>query len=218
MKFILASTSPRRRYLLGLMGWNFQVAPTDVNEDVLPGEAPRAYVLRLAERKALTAGGQRNADSVIIAADTTVVDDDDELLGKPQDEAEAEEMLRRLRGREHQVYTALAVFQPGQDRLLTDLSATDVPMRSYSDAEMRMYIASGDPLDKAGAYAVQHEGFDPAPDLQGCFANVVGLPLCHLTRTLAHMGLKPNVDVPAACQSDLKYQCPVYETILRETL
>lgn len=217
MKFILASTSPRRRYLLGLMGWNFQVAPPDVNEDVLPGEAPRAYVLRLAERKALTAGGQRNADSVIIAADTTVVDDD-ELLGKPQDEAEAEEMLRRLRGREHQVYTALAVLQPGQDRLLTDLSATDVPMRSYSDAEMRMYIASGDPLDKAGAYAVQHEGFDPAPDLQGCFANVVGLPLCHLTRTLAHMGLKPNVDVPAACQSDLKYQCPVYETILRETL
>ena len=217
MNLILASHSPRRRLLLGLTGWDFDVAPAHINEDVLPGETPRAYVLRLAEGKARAVGAHRDGDSVIIAADTTVVADG-QILGKPEDETDAEAMLRRLRGRMHQVYTALAVYHPETDRLLGDLGATDVPMRTYSDAEIRAYVASGDPMDKAGAYAIQNDDFDPAPTIEGCFANVVGLPLCHLTRTLAKMGLNPKTDIPASCQSALNYQCPVHALILRETI
>ncbi len=216
MNLILASHSPRRHYLLGLTGWNFDVAPAGINENVLPGETPWAYVLRLAEGKARAVGAQRDGDDVIIAADTTVVADG-QILAKPEDGDDAEAMLRRLRGRTHQVYTALAVYRPETGRLHTDLGETDVPMRAYSDAEVRAYIASGDPMDKAGAYAIQNEDFDPAPAVQGCFANVVGLPLCHLTRTLEKMGLSPEKDVPASCQAALDYCCPVYETILRNS-
>jgi MAF protein len=216
MNLILASHSPRRRLLLGLTGWDFEIAPADIDEDVLPGETPRAYVLRLAETKARAVGAQGDGDDLVIAADTTVVADD-QILGKPEDEAEAEAMLRRLRGRRHQVYTGLAVYHPEADRLLTDLCETNVPMRAYSDAEMRAYVASGDPMDKAGAYAIQNDDFDPAPAIEGCFANVVGLPLCHLTRTFAKMGLSPEANVPASCQAALMYQCPVYEKILRNS-
>jgi MAF protein len=214
MNLILASHSPRRHYLLGLTGWNFDVAPAGINEDVLPDETPRAYVLRLAESKARAVGAQCDGDDVIVAADTTVVADG-QILAKPEDEDDAEAMLRRLRGRTHQVYTALAVYRPETGRLHTDLGETDVPMRAYSDAEMRAYIASGDPMDKAGAYAIQNEDFDPAPAVKGCFSNVVGLPLCHLTRTMAKMGLSPEKDVPVSCQAALDYRCPVYETILK---
>ena len=87
-------------------------------------------------------------------------------------------------------------------------------MRSYSDNEIALYVASGDPLDKAGAYAIQHRGFNPARPLQGCYANVVGLPLCHLLRTLRKAGCWPRKDIPQACQAALQYACPVFELIL----
>jgi len=161
-------------------------------------------------------------NAVIISADTTVVDGD-EILGKPIDAVDAARMLRQLRGRTHQVYTGVAVHLPhrhqqSRDVLLTDLGAADVPMREYSDEEMDTYITSGDPLDKAGAYAIQHAGFHPVEMLKACYANVVGLPLCHLTRTLSKIGLDPDVNVPEACQSTLGYECPVYNLILREEL
>jgi predicted house-cleaning NTP pyrophosphatase (Maf/HAM1 superfamily) len=196
MKLILASNSPRRKALLALTGFPFEVLAADVDEDILPGEGPDDYVRRL-------------------AADTTVVDGA-EILGKPLDHGQARQMLERLRGRVHQVYTALAIWQAGQ--LLVDCCATEVPMRAYSDAEIDAYVASGDPMDKAGAYAIQHAGFHPVAELRGCYANVVGLPLCHLVRNLGAIDLQPEVDIAGQCQAALDYRCPVYEMILRSNL
>ena len=216
MDIILASNSPRRKTLLNLLGWNFDVVPADVDETVLPEEPPKNYVLRLAESKARVVAELMGDNAVIISADTTVVDED-EILGKPIDAADAAHMLLRLRGRIHQVYTGLAVYYPS-DVLLTDLGVANVPMRNYTEEEMHKYIASGDPLDKAGAYAIQHDEFQPVDTLKACYANVVGLPLCHLTRTLRKVDLNPEVNVPEVCQSKLGYQCPVYNLILREEL
>jgi MAF protein len=199
---------------LGLLGWDFQIVPADVDERVLPGEVPTAYVLRLAQAKARATAALVSDSALILSADTTVVDGT-EVLGKPTDAIEAEAMLRQLRGRTHQVYTAVALLNTANGQLLNDLSATDVPMRSYSDAEIEAYIASGDPLDKAGAYAIQHPGFHPVERLGGCYANVVGLPLCHLIRTYRKLAPEPQMDVPRICQDALRYTCPVYETILQ---
>lgn len=192
--------------------------PVEVDEQPWSGEAARGYVLRLAESKARAASKELEAnpaaaDALVIAADTTVVDGGD-ILGKPRDAAEAAAMLRRLRGRSHQVYTALAVLHPADGRMESDLCVTDVPMRAYSESEIQAYIASGDPMDKAGAYAIQHAGFHPVENLEGCYANVVGLPLCHLTRTLNKFGTNSYVDVPSACQAALGYRCPVYSQVL----
>ncbi len=213
MFLLLASNSPRRRRLLALGGWDFAVQAADVDESLRPGEPPVEYVLRLAKEKALAVAQYAQA-SVVVAADTTVVDGAD-ILGKPLDADDAARMLRRLRGGVHQVYTGLAVYLRSGERLLSDWCVTDVPMRLYSDAEMEAYIAGGDPLDKAGAYAIQHPEFRPVENLQGCYANVVGLPLCHLARMLIKIGLPPHGDLPAACQAELQYSCPVYRQILQ---
>jgi MAF protein len=210
---VLASNSPRRRQLMALGGWTFTLIPAEVDESPLAGEHPKEYVLRLAESKARAAAAAAPLDALVIAADTTVVDGG-EILGKPADAQQAEAMLRRLRGRSHQVFTALAVLH-SDGRLLTDWCCTEVPMRQYSDEEMLAYIATGDPLDKAGAYAIQHDGFRPVERLWGCFANVMGLPLCHLARTLGKMGMAQETDVPQACQAALQYDCPVYTQVLR---
>ena len=212
---ILASNSPRRKQLLALTGWDFDIQPADINEDLLPAEGPGDYVLRLAEGKAREVARMAGGSSFILAADTTVVDAD-AILGKPADAAEAASMLRGLRGHTHQVYTGLAVCRSRADNLLTDLCITDVPIRNYPDEEMLAYIASGDPLDKAGAYAIQHPDFHPVENITGCFASVMGLPLCHLARSIKKLGLEAQVDIPAACQSALDYDCPVWRTILLE--
>ncbi len=221
----LASNSPRRRQLLSLTGLAFQVWPADIDEARLAGEAPRAYVLRLAQSKARALQARLGTSSAppgaasgrtvsfIIAADTIVVAGED-ILGKPENPADARRMLRQLRGREHQVYTALAVISLASDKLLTDMCVTRVPMRRYTDGEIDDYVATGDPMDKAGAYAIQHVGFHPVESLAGCFASVMGLPLCHLARTLRQLDLDLAVDVPGACQADLHYDCPVSAQIL----
>jgi len=213
MSLVLASNSPRRKQLLALGGWTFTILPAEVDESPLPGESPGAYVLRLAEAKARCAAKSSEAESIVIAADTTVVDGGD-ILGKPADAHQAEAMLQRLRGHTHQVYTALAVFIPADDILLTDCCITDVPMREYSEEELRTYVSTGDPLDKAGAYAIQHPGFKPVTGLQGCYANVVGMPLCHLVRTLHKLGIHPETSIPQACQTSLQYACQVYPGVL----
>ncbi len=214
---ILASASPRRHQLLALGGWEFAVQVADVDETPRAGEDPGQYVLRLAEAKARAVAERGAVGAAVIAADTTVVADG-EILGKPVDAAEAEGMLRQLRGRVHQVLTGVAVLRLADGRLETELAVTDVPMREYSEAEMAAYIASGDPFDKAGGYAIQHAGFNPAPDIAGCYANVVGLPLCHLTRALARLGIAERQPVPPACQQTLAYTCSVYPEILEGAL
>lgn len=213
MHILLASNSPRRRELLSLTGWDFQIRPAQVDESPLPGETGDRYVLRLSESKARAVASQSSEAQLVVAADTTVVDHG-EILGKPRDARQAVIMLERLRGRIHQVYTAVSALDLQADVLLTDLCCTDVPMRDYRDEEIHTYVSSGDPLDKAGAYAIQHAGFHPVEGLRGCFANVMGLPLCHLTRTLRKFGIQPAQDVPQTCQAYLDYACPVYGAIL----
>jgi MAF protein len=215
---ILASNSPRRCQLLALTGLPFVVSAADVDESPISNEKPVDYVLRLAETKARAI--HADAGQIILAADTTVVDGQD-ILGKPQDDAEAVAMLRRLRGHAHQVYTGVALLRVSDGLLLKDVCVTDVPMRDYSDEEIRAYVGTGDPLDKAGAYAIQHPEFRPVAmpsngrtGMDGCYANVMGLPLCHVTRMLREMGVTPNADIPAGCQQLLEYECPVYEKIL----
>jgi MAF protein len=187
---VLASNSPRRKQLLQLGGWAFQSIAADVDEDPLPGEEPRAYVLRLAREKAQVGAQKAPEAQVVVAADTTVVDGV-EILGKPANQAEAAAMLGRLRGRRHQVYTGLAAWRREDGLELCDVCVTAVIMRDYSEAEIQAYVATGDPLDKAGAYAIQHTGFDPVERIEVCYANVVGLPLCLLSRLLAQLGLPP---------------------------
>jgi len=211
VNLILASNSPRRRQLLALTYWSFVVSAADVDESQLENESPTDYVLRLAEKKARAVSA--DADSIILASDTTVVDRLD-ILGKPQDEVEATTMLTRLRGRTHQVYTGVALLRKSNDTLLTDLCVTDVPMRDYSDEEIHAYVATGDPLDKAGAYAIQHPDFRPVASMSGCYASVMGLPLCHVVRMIRQMGIQPHADVPLNCQKLLEYDCPVFDSIL----
>jgi septum formation protein len=214
---ILASNSPRRKQLLALTGWDYRVLAAQVDESPRPGEPPVAYVRRLAQEKARAAlellPAAERSQALVIAADTTVVFQG-EVLGKPQDAAEAGSMLRRLRDRTHQVYTGLAALRPGDGRLLDEVVLTEVRMRDYSDDEIQAYVHSGDPLDKAGAYAIQHAGFHPVQNLQGCYANVMGLPLCHLVRLLDAFELQPADTLVQACQETLDQPCPVFRQVL----
>lgn len=210
---LLASNSPRRRQLLALGGWMFGVEVSNSDESILPGEVPEAYVRRLAQVKARAVLERARPEHIIIGADTSVVIDD-EILGKPLDEEHARTMLRRLRGRTHQVYTGIAILRVHDQNLLTDVCITDVPMRAYSDEEIEAYVRSGDPLDKAGAYGIQNPDFQPVAHMDGCYASVMGLPLCHLTVLLRKMDVTPHADVARNCQATLVYQCPVFRSIL----
>ncbi len=208
---ILASNSPRRKQLIQLLDLPFEIFPADIDETRNHGEAAKFYVKRLAHEKALWAAEQKVG--LIIAADTIVVDGD-VILGKPLHVDEARSMLLSLRGHQHHVLTAIALIDSVTGRQSLDLCCTAVPMRDYSDDEIDAYIKSGDPLDKAGAYAIQHQGFNPVEKMDGCFASVMGFPLCHVVRNLRQMDFNSQVDVPAACQKALTYNCPVYERIL----
>ena len=125
-------------------------------------------------------------------------------------------MLRRLRGRVHQVFTGLAVLRVASEELQSEVVATDVRMREYSDEEMLAYIATADPMDKAGAYAIQHPVFNPVQNLQGCYANVMGLPVCHAARLLTQFGCPPASDIVQGCQQALEFTCPVFLKAITE--
>jgi septum formation protein len=220
---LLASNSPRRRELLALGGWMFGVDVSNVDETLLPDEAPGPYVRRLAEEKARAVQSRAHPEQVIIGADTSVVIDGD-ILGKPGSIHEAHAMLARLRGRTHQVYTGIATLRMRDNTMLSEVVITDVPMRNYSDEEMERYILSGDPMDKAGAYGIQNPYFQPVAQkvpgvqrsgMEGCYASVMGLPLCSLTVLLRQMDVHPRNDVAGNCQSALNYQCPISQAILR---
>ncbi len=184
---VLASTSPRRRELLAQLGLEFSVVAPDVAEDTQDGESPGDMVERLALSKARKVASSRTS-GLVVGADSTVVLDG-EALGKPRDEDEAAEMLSRLRNREHQVVTGVAVVGAGGGSERVASLVSHVTMRNYSDGEVAAYVASGEPMDKAGAYAVQDPAFRPAAHVDGCYTNVVGLPLCTLTDLLADAGL-----------------------------
>ncbi len=207
---LLASSSPRRQELFSLLGLPFQVAAAQMEEEAEAGEAPQDMAGRLALAKARVVAAL-HPEALVVGCDT-VVALRGEVLGKPADAAEAGAMLRRLRGRPHRVCTGVAVV--GQGREAVEVAETTVLMRPYSDVELVAYIASGDPLDKAGAYAIQHPVFRPVASWEGCYANVVGLPLCHLVRLLRAWSVVPAADVPAACQSHTGKACSVFREIL----
>ncbi|MBI3958161.1 MAG: septum formation protein Maf [Chloroflexi bacterium] len=205
LKVILASSSPRRRLFLSALGLAHSTAAADIDESPLPGEAAEHLALRLAQSKALAVADNLRPDqrpALVIGADT-VVALDGVLLGKPVDAQEATGMLAALRGRIHQVHSALAVVHVDhkiQDQRVT-VNTTHVTMRAYTDAEIAVYVATGDPLDKAGAYAIQHRGFDPVARLDGCPAGVMGLPTADLLALLAGFGVRVDCPVAAVCRS-----------------
>lgn len=211
---VLASNSPRRKQLLALGNWNFTTIVSDVDESQLAGESPTEYVLRLAKAKAQAVAGKVDPESIIIGSDTSVIFNET-IFGKPVDEADAERMLQQLRGQTHQVFTGVAFYRVSDGKILTELCITDVPMRAYSNEEIAAYIQTGDPMDKAGAYAIQHPKFQPVAAMHGCFAGVMGLPMCHVVRALRQLDIQPPADVPSACQNLLNYQCHVSSKILQ---
>jgi septum formation protein len=135
-------------------------------------------------------------------------------LGKPSDKEDARRMLLALRGRTHQVHTGIVIINQGTGQEIADVATINVPMRNYSEAEIDTYIATGDPLDKAGSYAIQHPDFRPVKELSGCFSGVVGMPLCHVTKALRKSGVTITKDVPGVCQGHHGYTCPIYADIL----
>jgi septum formation protein len=179
--FILASSSPRRAELLRAAGFAFDVGPVDVDESRHKWEAPVAYVERVARLKA-AAGAARHPGRVVVAADTIVVLNDDDVLGKPQDEAEAGAMLRRLSGRSHDVMTGVAVASAGA--VQTRVEQTRVWFRTVSEPEIEWYVSTREPMDKAGGYAIQGLAGRFIPRIDGSYSNVVGLPVAVLSDLL----------------------------------
>jgi len=179
---VLASHSPRRQDLLRQAGIPFIVMPADVEEEPLPGEDARSHVLRLACAKAIAVNAA--PDDIALGADTVVVVDG-QILGKPADAADAARMLRLLSGREHQVITGICLRRGGQ--ALADAETTTVRFVPLSEDAIRDYVASGEPLDKAGAYAIQGLASKFIDRIEGCYSNVVGLPLARVYRCLERL-------------------------------
>ncbi|MGD1992856.1 MAG: Maf family protein [Anaerolineae bacterium] len=208
---ILASGSPRRRELIQLLGLPTRAISAPIEEDADPAEPPTELVVRLARAKA-RAVVDAYPHTPILGCDTAV-SLQGRALGKPADSREAHAMLTHLRGRSHTVYTGVVLLRAGEE--VPQVAETVVKMRRFSDEELSGYVASGDPLDKAGAYAIQHPAFDPVASWRGCYTNVVGLPLCHVVRALRAWDVLPPVDVPAACQAHTGQRCHVFPEILK---
>jgi septum formation protein len=185
-RVVLASSSPRRRELLALVGIAHEVVPANIDESYLRGETPTGHAERLARQKAaVVAAGA--PDAVTIGADTVVVVDGD-VLGKPRDAAHAAEMLRRLSGRSHRVITAVAAVWRGATA--SAVEEVDVTFRPLGDAEIAAYVATGEPMDKAGAYGIQGYGATIVERVDGDYFAVMGLALNRLVRLLESLGLR----------------------------
>ena len=185
---ILASNSPRRRDLLRQIGLAFTADPADVDERMLPGEGAEEYAVRVALDKA-RAAATRAGKGLVIGADTIVVADA-AVLGKPRDSRDAERMLGLLSGRAHRVITGLAIVDAGSGASRTASAMTTVWFRDLSAAEISAYVATGEPLDKAGAYGIQERGALLVARIDGCFFNVVGLPISLLAEVLGEFGVR----------------------------
>ncbi len=191
---VLASASPRRRELLLQVGLSFEVCPAHIPEDPRDDEDPIAYVTRLAREKAetvyrdLRANGNAEDALVVLGADTTVTLDN-HILGKPEDAADAARMLRMLSGRSHHVVTGVAVVTASGAEVAAEVTA--VRFLSLTDDEIAAYVATGEPMDKAGAYAIQGLAARWIPRVEGCYFNVVGLPLALVNTLLEGAKAKP---------------------------
>lgn len=186
--FILASASPRRRELLLSLGYRFVVQAADIDESVRPEEQPEAHVQRLALTKAQAVAAQQ-PQAAVLAADTIVVNAG-QILGKPRDAAHAEHMLRELSATRHQVHTAIALAI--DDKHQVQLQSSWVQFRPLRHAEIAAYVASGEPMDKAGAYGIQGQAGRFVLEMQGSYTGIMGLPLCQTEQLLSDAGLRPG--------------------------
>lgn len=185
VRVVLASQSPRRRQLLELIGIAHEVRPADIDESLVVGELPEKYVERLAREKAEVVA-QSESDALVIGADTTVVIDEI-ILAKPQDMIDAEEMIRRLSGRSHTVMTAVAASYRG--KTVSGVELVDVTFRPLDDDEIRRYVATGEPMDKAGAYGIQGFGATIVRRIDGDYFAVMGLSLVRLVSLINELGI-----------------------------
>lgn len=187
---ILASQSPRRIELMREAGYDFRVIPADIDETPRDGEGPIELVGRLARAKALAVANQHGEAGELVVAADTIVAHDDEVLGKPRDAADARRMLRELSGRTHQVATGVCLAIAGEDaaRAVSFVDVTDVTFYPLADAKIEAYVASGEPLDKAGAYGIQGVGGRMlVKKIDGDFYTVVGLPIARVARAIEEL-------------------------------
>lgn len=179
---ILASASPRRRELLRFVGLKFKTIPAHLNEDYIEGESPREHVKRLSQDKAI-AIAKKYPNAVVLGADTIVVIDKS-ILGKPENKYQARKMLKKLSSREHKVYTGFTIAQEASKVCYTNVVLSAVKFKKISPQELEWYVASDEPYDKAGGYAVQGKGAYFIKSIRGSYTNVIGLPLCEVLETL----------------------------------
>lgn len=190
---VLASASPRRAQILEMLGFEFAVVPTNVEDDAVPHDVPRQHAELLARAKA-AAAAQLHPDKICIGSDTIVVLDGD-VLEKPRSPEEALHMLQRLQGRWHTVYTAVALHHQARQRTCCTVEATEVQFREMPESQLRLYVESGEPDDKAGAYAIQGLGAMLVRQVRGCFYNVMGFPVVRFLELLADLHGQEGADV-----------------------
>ena len=216
IEFILASQSPRRRDLLSLCAYPFQVMAANVDETIVDIPDPAHNTINTAQLKAEAIANNQPATGskrvIVVAADTTVVLQN-QMLGKPADTGEARHMLRALRGLEHKVYTGMVLIDVGTGQEVSAVHAASVFMRPYTDQEIDRYIASGDPMDKAGAYAIQHPQFRPVAFLDGCYLGVMGLTVCQLLLQLQQFNVPLLADINALREAHNDYPCPLLQEL-----
>jgi MAF protein len=196
VRLVLASASPRRLLLLGLLELAWRASPADVDEPAYLLDEPLVAALNVALAKSRATFA--SADEIVVAADTLVVADG-RVLGKPADAEEAWLMLQRLGGRTHQVLTGVAL-RASQQLEWGGVVATRVVMRDYAEAEIKEYIERGEPFDKAGGYAIQDARFQPVDRVEGCYLNVVGLPLCAVAAGLRALGIETRAAGSPPCE------------------
>jgi septum formation protein len=217
-RIVLASGSPRRKELMGLLEIPFEVRVPAVEERPQPGEVPAQVPQRFSRLKAEWVAyeigiGIGVEAGIVVAADTIVVHKG-EILGKPRDADHACAMLRRLRGERHLVLSGVTVMDTATNKQITELCESMVWLRPMEDAEIEAYVASGDPLDKAAAYAIQNIAFAPVTRVVGCPTNVMGLPMCHVVRNLRRLGVALPPTPPTRCEIRYGYLCALTEHVM----
>ena len=208
-EIILASASPRRRQILSWATENFTCKSADIDETPRPEEDPVRYCERMAlEKAAVLTSYHPLEEKYILASDTTVFRGQ-QIYGKPTDAADAFRMIKELQGKPHVVCTAVAVLHADRTKMESALTAcqTTVQMRPFTDTEIENYVASGDPEGKAGAYAIQNDVFQPVSSIQGCYACVMGLPLCHTELLFSQLGIHFEKDFSRCCKANISYPC-----------
>lgn len=209
---LLASQSPRRRELIKLVGLPFSAISANVNESTITEPDPANNAVKTAELKAKTIFAKIPPPShrtIIVAADT-IVALNKQMLGKPKNDNDAWHMLHVLRNRQHDVHTGMVLIDTRSGKMIEGVHTAVVTMRPYTDTEINTYIGTGDPRDKAGAYAIQHPQFKPVNHLDGCYLAVVGLSICHLLQMLTQLDVLTSPDLSTLDKAHQATHCPLY--------